>query len=188
MAVTISCALRKIVSARSTVTAVSIGRRSGRCRDALGQPRIVRVGTDQVVVVGRAHCANVGEGTARGSARPGRPGRPGNARGPARAGPPPHTHSTSPGEYRPCRPPRTQIKRMIGNGMPRSQSNRPRPMTSSGSSSDCKITERQRRRFRPGLQAMRGHKRRGSGRVSRVVNRGRAADIARARSEGWPSG
>jgi hypothetical protein len=34
-------------------------------------------------------------------------------------------------QYQPCRPPNTQIKRMIGNGMPMSQSNSPRPMTSS---------------------------------------------------------
>ena len=66
IAVTISCGLRKIVSARSTVTEVSIARAGlVDAVDALGQPRIERVGPEQVVVfevvLGRGHPANVGE-------------------------------------------------------------------------------------------------------------------------------
>jgi hypothetical protein len=56
-------------------------------------------------------------------------------KGPARTGPR-RIHYASPEfgfyfswQYQPCRPPSTQIKRMIGNGMPMSQSNSPRPMT-----------------------------------------------------------
>jgi hypothetical protein len=41
------------------------------------------------------------------------------------------TWQYQPWQYQPCKPPKTQIKRMIGNGMPMSQSNSPRPMTSS---------------------------------------------------------
>ena len=53
IAVTISWELRKIVSARSTVTAVSMAAPVWSMpRDALGQPRIERVGLDEVGVVG----------------------------------------------------------------------------------------------------------------------------------------
>ena len=60
MAVTISCELRKIVSARSTVTRVSIA-----CAglvdagDALGEPRIERIGPDEVVVFGCGHVIGI---------------------------------------------------------------------------------------------------------------------------------
>ncbi len=57
---TISWLLRKIVSARSTVTAVSI-RRAGLvdAGDALGQPRVVRIGTDQVIGERIGHAGNI---------------------------------------------------------------------------------------------------------------------------------
>ncbi len=92
--------------------------------DALGQPRIERIGADEIVVVGRIHAANVGEAAAAAKAR--------QARGPACAGPPhTHTYASSPGNISRARPPSTQINRIIGNGMPMSHSNNPRPMTSS---------------------------------------------------------
>ena len=57
IAVTISCELRKIVSARSTVTAVSIaGAGLIDAGDALGQARIVRIRADQIVVVWANSC------------------------------------------------------------------------------------------------------------------------------------
>ena len=62
MAVTISCPLRKIVSARSTVTEVSIaGAGLVDAGDALGQPRIERVGPDDVAVGFLVHAAIIAE-------------------------------------------------------------------------------------------------------------------------------
>jgi hypothetical protein len=52
--------------------------------------------------------------------------------GPARTGPPLLSlHYASLGRNQPCRPPNTQIRSMIGKGIPMSQSNKPRPMKSS---------------------------------------------------------
>ena len=78
IAVTISWELRKIVSARSTVTEVSIGGAGlVDAFDALGQARIVRIGADQIVVFGRSHAANVRE---RGRLRKRARKRPGSRR------------------------------------------------------------------------------------------------------------
>ena len=67
-------------------------------------------------------------------ARPGGRKRPGLRRASAHtlhASPVLHVTCSSAWQYQPCRPPNTQIKRMIGSGMPRSHNNSPRPMTSS---------------------------------------------------------